>query len=150
MIIAGRVGQWLAERWLGRRVEPPPGILTPLARVFGESVSHVRVYERSPYARWHMGARATTRCNTILLRGPAQEFWEDPELLLHEYFHVLRQWQTGRLTIGRYCVESLQRGYWLNRYEIEARAFASAHRSLLQSMLSAPSSYSPFPPSIPR
>jgi hypothetical protein len=118
--------------------------------VFGEPVDHIRVFERSPYARWHMGARATTRCNTILLRGPAQEFWQDPELMLHEYFHVLRQWQTGRLTVAKYCVESLQRGYWLNRYEIEARAFASAHRRLLQGMLGSPSSYSPFPPSIPR
>ena len=150
MIVAGRVGGWLAERWLGRYVRPPPSILVPLEAVFGEPVAHVRIFERSPYARWHMGARATTRCNTILLTGSAQAFWQDPELVLHEYFHVLRQWQTGHLTITRYCVESLQRGYWLNRYEIEARAFASAHKARLQKMLSTPSSYSPFPPSIPR
>jgi Domain of unknown function (DUF4157) len=150
MILASRVGRWLAERWLGWRVEPPPSILVPLETVFGEPVGHVRIFERSPYARWHMGARATTRCNTILLTGSAQAFWQDPELVLHEYFHVLRQWQPGRLTITKYCVESLQRGYWLNRYEIEARTFASAHKTELQGLLCAPSSNRPFPPSIPR
>jgi hypothetical protein len=46
--------------------------------------------------------------------------------VLHEYFHVVRQWQPRRLTIWRYLVESLRRGYWLNRFEIEAREFASA------------------------
>jgi hypothetical protein len=150
MIVAGRVGQWLTERWLGRRVQAPPSILLPLEAVFGEPVGHVRIFEQSPYARWHMGARATTRCNTILLSGSAEAFWRDPELILHEYFHVLRQWQTGRLTISKYCVESLQRGYWLNQYEIEARAFASAHSSQLQRMLCVPLSNRPFPPSIAR
>jgi hypothetical protein len=150
MVLASRVGQWLAERWLGSRVQPPPTILVPLEAVFGEPVGHVRVFERSLYARWHMGARATTRCNTILLTGSAEAFWRDPELILHEYFHVLRQWQTGRLTITKYCIESLQRGYWLNQYEIEARVFASAHRTQLQRMLDAPSSNRPFPPSGPR
>lgn len=106
-----------------------------LQEIFGEPVDHVRVIEYSFYARLHLGARATTRRNRILLRDSAAAFWSDPDLVLHEYFHVLRQWQPRRLTIGRYLVESLRRGYWLNRFEIEAREFAATHTPRLQELL---------------
>lgn len=105
----------------------PRHILLALSEIFGEPVDHVRVIERSWYARAHFGARATTRRNRILLRNSAETFWCDDELILHEYFHVLRQWQPGRLTVWRYLVESLRHGYWLNRFEIEAREFAATH-----------------------
>jgi hypothetical protein len=85
------------------------------------------VIECSLYARLHCGARATTRRNRILLRDPAQGFWSDPELVLHEYFHVIRQWQPRRLTIWRYLLECVSHGYWNNHFEIEARAFAALH-----------------------
>ncbi|WP_161810240.1 eCIS core domain-containing protein [Steroidobacter agaridevorans] len=112
---------------LGHRSSIPAPIASALREVFGESVDHVRVIENSLYARMHLGARATTRRGRILLRGSAKDFWNDPELILHEYFHVLRQWQTRRLTIWRYLQESARNGYWHNCYEIEARAFAAAH-----------------------
>jgi hypothetical protein len=114
---------------------PPAQLSAALQEIFGERVDHVRVIEHSLYARLHLGARATTRRNRILLRESAAAFWCDPELVLHEYFHVLRQWQSRRLTIWRYLVESLRRGYWLNRFEIEAREFAAAHRHRLQILL---------------
>ena len=101
-----------------------------LARVFAvapEAIDAVRVIERSRYARLHgPGVVATTRRGAIYLAGSGATFAADPELLLHEYFHVLRQWNTGTLTVARYLWESLQRGYRRNRYEIEARAFARA------------------------
>jgi hypothetical protein len=106
-----------------------------LYEIFGAPVDHVRVIEHSFYARLHLGARATTRRNRILLRDSAAAFWSDPDLVLHEYFHVLRQWQPRRLTIWRYVVESLRRGYWLNRFEIEAREFAATHTPRLQELL---------------
>ena len=114
---------------------PPAPLLAALQEIFGEPVEHVRVIEHSFYARLHFGARATTRRNRILLRDSATAFWRDPDLVLHEYFHVLRQWQPRRLTIWRYVVESLRRGYWLNRFEIEARQFAAAHTARLQRLL---------------
>jgi hypothetical protein len=120
---------------------PPQPLRAALYEIFGEPVDHVRVIEYSLYARLHLGARATTRRNRILLRDSAAAFWCDPDLVLHEYFHVLRQWQTRRLTIWRYLAEWLQRGYWLNRFEIEAREFAATHAPTLQRLLSrAPSS----------
>jgi hypothetical protein len=115
---------------------PPQALRAALHEIFGEPVDHVRVIEHSLYARLHFGARATTRRNRILLRDSAAAFWRDPDLVLHEYFHVLRQWQPRRLTIWRYLVESLQRGYWLNRFEIEAREFAATHAPALRRRLS--------------
>ena len=89
---------------------PPEPLRAALQEIFGEPVDHVRVIEYSFYARLHLGARATTRRNRILLRDSAAAFWRDPDLVLHEYFHVIRQWQPRRLTIWRYVVESLRRG----------------------------------------
>lgn len=41
-------------------------------------------------------------------------------LLVHELTHV-RQWESDPLFPVRYTLESLRRGYWNNRYELEAR-----------------------------
>jgi hypothetical protein len=122
---------------LGHRTPIPAAIAGPLRQIFGAPVEHVQVIEHSLYARLHFGARATTRRGRILLRGSAQAFWNDPELVLHEYFHVLRQWQPRRLTIWKYLKESLRNGYWHNCYEIEARAFAAAHSRMLKYRLQA-------------
>jgi hypothetical protein len=120
----------------GDSVVPPPDIAAALTRLFGESIGHIRVVEYSYYARLHWGARATTRRGRILLRGSARDFWCDPELVLHEYFHVLRQWQPRRLTVWRYIVESLRHGYINNRFEIEACHFASDNCERLRRWLS--------------
>ena len=121
----------------GRAVPVPTEVAAALRQIFGESIAQVRVIENSPYARLHLGARATTRRNRIFLAQSADTFWSDPELLLHEYFHVLRQWQPRRLTIARYVVESIRHGYWLNSFEIEARDFAAANVARLRVALSA-------------
>jgi hypothetical protein len=132
--------------WYGPEVVPPGYICAALAQIFGERIEHVRVCERSRYARCHAGARATTRRNRILLSGSAEAFFADAELMLHEYFHVLRQWQPRRLTIARYAFELACRGYWRNRYEVEARAFAAQHAARLQRLLQKPLSERPLPP----
>lgn len=119
----------------GRKVSIPTPIAAALENIFGESVTHVRVIENSRFARLHLGARATTRRGRIYLADSAAIFWCDPELLLHEYFHVVRQWQVGHLTVIRYLIECARRGYWLNKYEIEARAFAAAHVGRLRKLL---------------
>ena len=43
---------------------------------------------------------------------------------------------TGALTVPRYLLESMLRGYWNNRFEIEALGFADANRSRLLAELS--------------
>jgi hypothetical protein len=103
----------------------PEPLRSNLAALFGETVDDVEIVERSWYARLHLGARATTRRNRILLAGDAAGFFVEPALVLHEYFHVLRQWNRGRLTAFRYVVEWLRNGYERNRYERQARRFVT-------------------------
>ena len=112
---------------IGRAVTLPDSLRRALESVLGEPVAQVRIIERSLYARLHLRAVATTRRRRIYLRGAAQEFFDDPWLMLHEYCHVLKQWEPGDLTLARYCREWLRHGYRRNRFEVEARAFADRH-----------------------
>jgi len=133
-----RVLQEAHSRLFGRRYVLPPPVAAALEQVFAEPVTTVIVIEHSRYARAHRGMCATTRPNRILLAISGGEFVARPELLLHEYFHVLRQWRTGRLTRWRYVVESARRGYRDNQYEREAREFSAAaaerYRALIGTM----------------
>ncbi|HUL47864.1 MAG TPA: DUF4157 domain-containing protein [Steroidobacteraceae bacterium] len=118
-----------------REVTLPAPVRAALEEIFGESVAHVRVIEHSLYARAHLRAVATTRRGRIYLRDDAAAFFAHPSLLLHEYWHVIGQWQRGTLTVPRYALEWLRRGYWNNRFEVEARAFAAAHAQALRARL---------------
>ena len=101
----------------------------------GDQVEHVEVVERSLFARLHGQAIATTRRRRIYLRGSAEDFFTDPALMIHEYCHVLNQWEPGILTTGRYILEWLQRGYWNNRFEVEARKFTADNLSRFRTLL---------------
>jgi len=113
----------------------PGGLRAALRELFDDRVDDVEVIENSWYARLHRGARATTRRNRILLPGPASEFFDDPALVLHEYFHVLRQWNRGRLSVARYLAEWVCHGYWSNRYERQARRFVALRLPALRKHL---------------
>lgn len=120
---------------LGRIVSVPESIGAALELVFGEELRHVQIVEYSLFARLHGRMNATTRRRRIYLRGSAEDFFRDPTLMLHEYCHVLKQWEPRKLTVTRYLVECLRRGYWNNRYEIEAREFAAAQLERLTRLL---------------
>jgi hypothetical protein len=127
-------------RAFGAAVDTPPGVRTALLAVFGpahaEALDRTRVVEHSLYARLHVRAVATTRRRRIYLRGSGADFFANPELMLHEYCHVLSQWEPQTLTVARYVLEWLRRGYWDNRFEIEAREFAQDHLMRLRALLS--------------
>lgn len=77
-------------------------------------------------AGWCLGQRsvaAITLWNTIWLGRHATV---DAELLLHESRHVA-QFRASKVFPIRYLWESLRRGYWNNRYEIDARDYARLH-----------------------
>ena len=122
--------------WFGRAVPLPPSVRAALESVLGEDVGRVRVIEHSLFARMHSCDHATTRRRRIYLRGSGVDFFRNPALMLHEYCHVLKQWEPRRLTAWGYFLESLRRGYWNNRFEVEARAFAEANRGKLEALLS--------------
>jgi hypothetical protein len=120
---------------IGRRVELPPDQRLTLLALFGPEVDRVEVYEYSWFARFHARALATTRRRRIYLRDSAAAFFQRPNMVLHEYCHVLKQWESGRLTVLRYLLEWFRRGYWDNRFEIEAREFADDHQHRFQALL---------------
>jgi len=120
----------------GRQAAVPEAVSGALEQLLGERIGHVKVIEHSWFARLHR-ACATTRQQRIYLAGSAEDFFNNPWLMLHEYCHVLRQWQTGSLTVPRYLIECLRHGYWKNRFEVEARAFADQKAAQLHALLAA-------------
>jgi hypothetical protein len=106
----------------------PADLRTLLVELFGAQIDEVEVIEHSVFNALHFAPLAVTRRNRIYLRGSAADFHADPELVVHEYFHVLRQWKTGDLTVWRYVRECLRKGYWNNCFEVDARRFAAAQR----------------------
>ena len=115
----------------------PDGLRAALTAMLGDGVDDVEVVEHSWYARLHFGAYATTRRNRILLRGSAEQFFADPGLVLHEYFHVLRQWNRGRLSTPAYLREWVRRGYRQNRFERQARRFVELRLGAFRERLGA-------------
>jgi hypothetical protein len=105
----------------------PEALRDQLLQLFGPAVLQVRIVEYSWINALHGWPLAVTRRDRIYLRWGLAEFTAHPELVLHEYFHVLAQWNTGRLTVWRYLRQNLRHGYRGNPFEIEARAFAAAH-----------------------
>lgn len=103
----------------------PRPLRAALIELLGEEAQSVELIERSWRVRWHPRALATTRRNRIYLRGSIEEFARNAEVVLHEYFHVLEQWRPRRLTRTRYIWEWLRRGYWHNRFEVEAREYVA-------------------------
>ncbi|MBA3891724.1 MAG: DUF4157 domain-containing protein [Gemmatimonadaceae bacterium] len=73
---------------------------------------------------WCLGRRtvsAITFRRTVFL---APEARVSAELLLHELAHV-RQFEESPAFPLRYLWESIRRGYYMNRFEVDARAFAA-------------------------
>jgi hypothetical protein len=112
---------------MGRAVALPASVADCLEEAFGESVRHVQIFEHSLFARLHIRAIATTRPRRIYLRGSGTDFFDNPWLMLHEYCHVIKQWESRDLTTSGYLLECLRHGYWNNRFEVQAREFADAH-----------------------
>ncbi len=121
---------------LGRRVALPGHVRNALASLFGADVDRVEIIEHSLFAKLHLRAIATTRRRRIYLRDGAGDFFDNPILMLHEYCHVLKQWEPGTMTVARYLGECLRRGYWDNRFEIEAREFAEDNVYRFRALLS--------------
>ena len=135
--------------WFGTPVAPPEAVATCLQQLLREPIAHVQVFEHSLFARCHGRAVATTRRRRIYLRGSGGEFFDNPWLMLHEYWHVLKQWEPRTLTLCSYAAECLRRGYWNNRFEVEARSFADRHAPQLRRLL-GPSLESAPNPATPR
>jgi RHS repeat-associated protein len=100
-----------------------PNMKRCLEKIFGSPVGSVRVRNKKVIGNNFV----TTRRNVIRLPPsfPCEGFWSDLRLVLHEYFHVMRQWNVGRLSRRDYVREWLDQGSAAgNRFEDEANDFA--------------------------
>ena len=115
----------------GSPLELPPAVRDALEGVFGAGATRgVAIVQRPAFVRCHLlclgslrGRGSTTRPERIYTNLDARAlFAPDPRMqlhLLHEFFHVVRQWRTG-MTIPRYLATFRAR-------EAAATAFAREH-----------------------
>lgn len=108
-----------------KHVRLPDDWALTLGTLFGSRAVGVEVRERVWWLKPMPWVAAITGPSRIWLRGRAEDFFADPEFVLHEYCHVINQWDTRQLSILRYLKEWWRVGYWRNIYEVEARSFAA-------------------------
>src|SRR5207253_7650294 len=100
-----------------REAAVPPEVRSALERLLGTGVAEVRVIEHSWFVRLHGRAVATTRRGRIYLRGSGADFFANPWLMLHEYCHVIRQWQRSE----EHTSELQSRGHLVCRLLLEKK-----------------------------
>ncbi|MNR32837.1 hypothetical protein D3C85_1504600 [compost metagenome] len=98
-----------------------------LEQLLGLDVANVVVYENSALAKSY-GVYATTSRNAIYLSGTIDGFMRRPFTVLEEYYHVIRQWNSGGMTRFGYVWELVTNGYDNNKYEIEAWDWADKNK----------------------
>jgi hypothetical protein len=130
-----------AARKNQNQVEVPDDIKFALETVLDQSIDGIEIVEDSKWANFlstmkkiqtfgRYWIRATTQENTIYLSSgvSAEQFFNDAHLMLHEYSHVLDQWNNGRMRNISYIVNP-------GRWETEAIGFADKHERTLNFML---------------
>lgn len=108
----------LQDLVLGPPVAPPPTCTLPPGVVLRSGRWIPALGGILGRMRGPAGAVTLGRSIVVHPRHPV-----DARLVAHELVHV-RQWRQDRWFPVRYAMESLRRGYWMNRYEVEARAEA--------------------------
>ncbi|MDT4818979.1 YD repeat (two copies) [compost metagenome] len=101
--------------------------LMALEQLLGLDVANVAIYENSALAKSY-GVYATTSKNAIYLNGTIDAFMRRPFTVLEEYYHVIRQWNTGGMTKLGYVWELITSGYDNNKYEVEAWSWADKNK----------------------
>ena len=107
---------------IGRRVTLPAEVLARYPEL--EAVEWRSGGIPVNVAGWFLGQRsaaAITLWRTVFLSPSARV---DAELLLHELRHV-QQFEASLTFPVRYLWESARRGYFANRYEVDARDYAA-------------------------
>ena len=104
-----------------------------LERIFGEdSTKDIEIIYRPWYVRLHgISGGSVTRPERIYTDLPPEQFFGDEFHILHEHYHVIRQWRTGDMTRPRYVWEGLKEGR-SNKFEREADAFARKNEGILR------------------
>lgn len=105
-----------------------------LKELFGPDVDQVEILERQK--KKEPKYIITTRKNKIILRWPTcEDFKKMDAVVLEEYFHVIKQWNTGKMTKLKYGIEHMKNGYDNNKFEVEAWEFVSQNIDAYQDCL---------------
>ena len=105
---------------IGRRVTLSPALRARYPEL--ERVQWRRGGIPVDIASWFIGsAAAITLWRTVFL---SRSVSADEELLLHEFRHV-QQFESSITFPVRYLWESARRGYFANRFEVDARDYAA-------------------------
>jgi hypothetical protein len=107
---------------IGRRIALPSRIREQYPEL--EAVTWRRGGLPVNVAGWFLGQRsvaAITLWRTVFL---SPSVLVDAELLLHEFRHV-QQFEASPTFPLRYLFESVRRGYFANRFEVDARQYAA-------------------------
>lgn len=131
----------MARTLLAALIGTPHELPSPLLDAFPE-LGQVRWRHGGIAPRiggWCLGRRtvsAITLGRTVFLSPEARP---SAELLLHELAHV-RQFQESPAFPLRYLWESIRRGYYMNRFEVDARSYAAdrVQRASLTAAQAAP------------
>jgi hypothetical protein len=112
----------VAAQLIGRRVDLPRALVDEYPQLNAIRLRRGGILPR--IAGWTLAqssVSAITLWRTVFLGKRARV---TPELLLHEFRHT-EQFLERRTFPLRYIWESLRRGYHWNRYEVDARDYAS-------------------------
>jgi len=107
---------------IGQRIELPASLVARYPEL--EGVQWRRGGVPVNVAGWFLGQRsaeAITLWRTVFL---SPTVLLEAELLLHEFRHV-QQFEASVTFPMRYLWESVTRGYFANRYEVDAREYAA-------------------------
>jgi RHS repeat-associated protein len=102
----------------------PNDIRACIEKLFGTPIDKIkiRVDIKPPDYAWN----GTTRRNKIIIFIPCQVFFQNPYVYLEEYYHVIEQWNKGRVSrIAWLWAE--RHGYDNNKYENEAKDWVKKH-----------------------
>jgi RHS repeat-associated protein len=123
---------------LKERCNLKPNMLGCLQQMFTTDAGNIAnvevVSEPKQGGKWF----ATTRPNLIIAYVSCDEFFGAHEAMLEEYYHVLRQWNTGTMTRLGWLWQTATHGYDKNKFEVEAKAFAEAALPILEKCLKCP------------
>ena len=102
---------------------PPQCVKACLDKIMGQGVGDV-VVTSDPSMAWPY---AITSTNSITTRDSCSGFFGHHFTVLEEYYHVLQQWNPGRLNAFNYAWATIvDGGYEKNRWEVEAKSFAAS------------------------
>ena len=109
---------------------PGPKMKKCLEKILHESVDNIEVIEDKEFVNQHfITSGAVTRPGKIFISMTCDEFFNSdwPVFILHEYFHVTKQWAKGMTILG-YLLD------WRNK-EHDAQQFGEQNAKRFQDCL---------------